>query len=332
MSKKLSTIDRLFKIDMQLKGGSKVEFNRLVENVNSFLEDYEKVSKRTVENDIKILRDKYDAPIKVKSSRLAKERFYYYENASYRFMDLKLFPEAISQFKLLRSILNGYPTLLMWFPELESTIDRVLNDELSSDLLDSRIQFEFSENLKGIEHLPAVFNAIINRKKIYLKYSPYTESNFEGVFFPLGAKEFNKRWFLFCVQEQSLRPSTFAVDRIDSIDLLEGGVSEEILETSIGTKYNDIIGVTLDSSEMFEKILIRLQKPRAYYLQTKPIHKSQFLIDEKDSYMDFSLDLYPNKELYAVLLQFAGDISILEPDNVKEKFKAILQKALSMNV
>jgi predicted DNA-binding transcriptional regulator YafY len=55
----------------------------------------------------------------------------------------------------------------------------------------------------------------------------------------------------------------------------------------------------------------------SHYLETKPIHHSQRLLERDDNRARFSIRVIPNPELLGDLLFFGGELKVVEPDHVR---------------
>jgi predicted DNA-binding transcriptional regulator YafY len=63
---------------------------------------------------------------------------------------------------------------------------------------------------------------------------------------------------------------------------------------------------------------------------TKPLHPSQRLIKENENQsIIVHLFISPNYEMERILLGFGDGIEVLRPENLRNRMKKILQKAIS---
>jgi predicted DNA-binding transcriptional regulator YafY len=90
--------------------------------------------------------------------------------------------------------------------------------------------------------------------------------------------------------------------------------------------FKDIIGVTRVDSP---KEIIRLQfsEHRFPYIETKPIHASQRIIDHSNKIIE--LDVIPNKELVTKILSFGNDVEVLSPQHIRDEIRAIIEDSLN---
>ncbi|GJG65842.1 hypothetical protein PRLR6014_23180 [Prevotella lacticifex] len=101
------------------------------------------------------------------------------------------------------------------------------------------------------------------------------------------------------------------------------------------TYFDDVIGVTIPSEEVkVETIQLRFSDQRFPYVKSKPIHRSQEIIDDKQNIIQ--IKVRPNRELNQVVFSFLPDIEVLSPawyrQEVENQIKENLQKYLSVNL
>ena len=64
-----------------------------------------------------------------------------------------------------------------------------------------------------------------------------------------------------------------------------------------------------------ETVILRFTPARFPYVTSKPIHKSQVVIDEEDCTV--SLEVKPTRELEQQILSFGPDVEVLSPDTFR---------------
>jgi predicted DNA-binding transcriptional regulator YafY len=317
-------------IDNCLKNTArKWTLNNLIEMISEKLEEdlgiYKGVSKRTVQNDISIMRSMYsrgfDAPI------VCKDGFYYYDDPKYSInnsplneSDINALQEAIDIFRQFKSI----PV----FEELNSMILK-LEGKILSEKDDRRniIAFEKVENVKGINFIKPIYEFIKDKKVIEVSYQPFSmNENLGMIIHPYLLKEYNNRWFLIGYHEELEKMSHLALDRIQAIHSSERLflVKKEFDENLY---FSNILGITLPENAEPEKIELSFTTERAPYIKTKPIHTSQKILKEDEHTIKVQLTLVINKELMSLLLSFGKDVKVIKPLRLKEVIKEILAEA-----
>lgn len=193
----------------------------------------------------------------------------------------------------------------------------------------------FGENLqlRGLEFLPVIYDAIESRKVLELNYTPgFREQAISLIVHPYRLKEYNQRWFLFCRstdKDGKIQPySICALDRIRG-EIVEA--SDISYLTPEKTEYDesyfkDIVGVTRPKKSKPQHIIIQCKDEKtAARIDSKPIHKSQKWSNDEEK-TSFSLDIIPNNEFYSQILSYGTDIVVLSPVSVKEEMRRRVQK------
>ena len=93
--------------------------------------------------------------------------------------------------------------------------------------------------------------------------------------------------------------------------------------------FRDIVGVTVLEEVPKQEVIIRVSPIQARYLETKPLHHSQRVIQRDPGFVDFAYSLQPNYELEAVLLGLGEQVEILSPPELRKRIEARLKKALA---
>ena len=130
------------------------------------------------------------------------------------------------------------------------------------------------------------------------------------------------RWFLFGKSDNYETITNLALDRIESIDI----VNKEYINSDIDFNeyFEDIIGVTIPNENVLN-IVLKGDKTLIPYITTKPLHGSQ-IIYGTDNNFEVHLKLIPNYELETMILSFGEKIRVLEPIILVEKLKERINK------
>lgn len=193
------------------------------------------------------------------------------------------------------------------------------------------IASSIDRELKNIELLPMLYEAIKNKRVLSVEYKPYDEEQISLVFHPHILKEHNGRWFLFGHAEGK-EPEwgyNLAIDRIVGEPQLLP-VKTEYISSPKGFYqgfFKDIVGVSHFKDNVAEDIIIRATKHGIYRLvETKRIHHSQEVIkhfnDYKDgTYGEFRVHIELNNEFIGRILQMGDGLVVVAPESVREIFK-----------
>ena len=303
----------------------------LIDACSNALYEYEGIEKgigkHTIQMDIQLMRSEklgYNAPIIVYDNK-----YYTYEDPEYSIantplseQDLKVMSEAV---EVLRQF-KGFN----YFTEMTDIVSR-LEDHVTSAKQQTIpvIDFEKNENLKGLEHLDAVYHAIVNKQALNVKYRSFKARSANTItFHPYLLKEYRNRWFVFGLEKKSRTIRNLALDRIHGLESL---ADERFIENTYfdpATFFNDLVGVTKSLNSKAEKVRFWAGSDDAPYIQTKPIHRSQQLIERSnDGGMVFEIEVVINQELQREFLGFANGIKILSPQHLTDFMKLKLKRA-----
>lgn len=284
------------------------------------------VSKRTVQLDIQMMRsDKlgYNAPIIVYS-----KKYYTYDNPDYTItqipitgidMDIrKESVEMLGQFKdfSLFSELNGV------IQKLEDKIHR------ESKSLAPIIHMEKNENLKGLEHLDTIYQAILKKIALKIDYQSFKARKANTItLLAYILKEYNNRWFVVGRRHSNNRLITLALDRIEKIGL-DLSISYELEDFSADNYYENTYGVTVMNDNSLIDIHLKVDQTNAPYVLTKPFHRSQEYVDNyPDGSILITLRVHHNYEIERLFLGFGSGIEVLKPRKLRNRIKSLVKKS-----
>lgn len=305
--------------------------NDLIEACSDALYEYEgrdvNVSKRTVQLDIQLMRsDKlgYNAPIVVYD-----KKYYRYEDSDYSITDIPLNENDMNVLSETVEMLKQFKDFSL-FSELGGIIQR-LEDKVYSETTQqpSIIHLDKNEHLKGLEHLDTLYQAILKKMVLKLKYQSFKARNPSTItFHPYILKEFNNRWFLVGKKSSKSQILTLALDRIISIDydLNLDHINDDFNGDEF---YKNTIGVTVMNDIHIKKVVLKVSSLHAPYILTKPLHQSQELIERKDNgQIIISLNVHHNFELERIILGFGDGIQVMEPAQLRRSIHDRLQNGL----
>lgn len=287
-----------------------------------------KFSKRTIDNDIKILRSDilgYNAPI------VCKNGIYSYADPNYSINNCSLNASELSAIKLAAIILSSYKGF-----DFSKLLDNVSSKLESKPIwkgiekMEQFVQFEGIEIANGKEHLDTIMNAILEKQPLEILYKRFEDNNPKShILHPYLLKEYRGRWYVVGKTEKRLTINTFALDRI--IELRHSNntyLKNDAIDINIFFKNTIGVGFTENKPE---KIVLKLNALQANYVKSQAIHFTQEIISESESEIVLSLFLVINNELISMLLSFQDALEILEPIHLREKILFIATQILNKN-
>ncbi|WP_420575060.1 helix-turn-helix transcriptional regulator [Kordia sp.] len=306
--------------------------NDLIEACSDTLHEYEgreiNVSRRTVQLDIQMMRsDKlgYNAPIVVYD-----RKFYKYEDEDYSITDIPLTENDMNVLSETVEMLKQFKDFSL-FSELGGIIQR-LEDKVYTEKTHqaSIIHLDKNENLKGLQHLDLLYQAILKKIVLRLTYRSFkARQASEVIFHPFILKEYNNRWFLVGVAGSKPQIITFALDRILNVDYdLDIPYRNENFNGD--EYYKNTIGVTVLAEKHIQEIILKIEKDNAPYVITKPFHNTQEIIGaHEDGSITIKLNVHINYELERMILGFGESIEVLEPKVLRKRIRKKLTAAAS---
>ena len=305
------------------------EIEDLVDKVNDALLDmYGKtVSLRQIRADITYMRDRvsYNAPI-VAIPIEGRRCYYTYEDSDFSIFSSELSVEEVKNLLSTIDMLGRYRSPKnAWLEEVISSLELRFGIKANRDKI---VSFEQNEQLRGIEFLSDLIDAIINHQPLKMTYRPYKGEEQTMVIHPHYLKQYNSRWFLFGLEdhgEYGMSPVNKALDRIVKFSIAKVRF-EENDKIDYETYFDDIVGVTHDRKHPdVEHVVMRFSKDRFPYVVSKPIHQSQKVVNSEEGII--SIDVRVNRELEQNIFSFGQQIEVLSPewfrDQIKEKYREI---------
>lgn len=188
------------------------------------------------------------------------------------------------------------------------------------------IQFDQIQQPKGLEHINDITSAILKRKLIQFDhFNFYTQKVTAYSIKPLLLKQYQYRWYVIG-EIASGEMRTFGLDRLQNL-WVESETFPATSNKAIRQKFDQVIGLDF-SNEVPVNIKISSTPFQANYLKSVPLHKSQTIESESKKEVIFNYQLIPNFELIQKILMMADQVQVLEPKELKDQVKNLLNKAL----
>lgn len=335
MSQNKNALLRYRTIDRCLRNtGRRWTLQDLVDACSDALYEYEgkqePVSVRTVQLDIQMMRSDrlgYEAPIEV------------YERKYYRYSDpdYSINTRPLSEHDI--AVLNRTIDLLRQFDEFDRFHEMAdVVSRLQDKILTAAgnrgpiVDFERNPNLKGLEHLNPLYDAIASQTTVSVSYKSFNaRSPRQYILFPYLLKEYRNRWFLFGSRAGDMKLFNLALDRIVDFHRCPEITYRE--NPDFGQNFfNDIIGVTKYPELRKETVTILADSRQAGYILTKPLHASQRVVktDIGDGSTTFEMDVVINPELITQLLGFGDGIRVTSPQSLADEMHDIYRRGAAL--
>lgn len=299
------------------------DIHDLTDKCNEWLEfdGFQCVSQRCIEKDINELSfSPFSADI---------ERYRYNGKRCIRYKDptFSIFNKKLSEDEknLLAEVLNT----IGQFEGLDNFdwIDK-LKQRLNIEEHKKIISFSNNPYLRNSNLLGVLFSVISNKLVINLTYHSFkNEQERNIVVYPYLLKQWNNRWYLIASAEDGFILN-FALDRIDKVKPLLDRKYKDI-DCDLEERFEDIIGVTIPADKKVEEILFWISDKSFPYIDTKPLHASQVVINNDNELRNkypqlhngkfIKLNCMINYELFQLFMSHLEDIIILTPTHLQDK-------------
>lgn len=310
--------------------GRKFYFEDLLERCNDALrdiygEEHSGIKTRTLRTDISYMRERAgEYGVDIETIDDGNGYYYRYTDPKFSIFKRGLNEDDLAQLKetiMMLQRFKGMPSL-DWMSELVVKLEDKLKLRGTPN---SVVGYEENPYYSGLDWFQDLFDAIINKTVLYIKYKTFSDEEFEWTIHPYYLKEYNNRWFLLGLNDMNGSIYNIALDRIDDIEQ----VKKEYIPTKINFEkyFDDVVGVTVLNKPK-EKIRLRFSEHRFPYVMTKALHKSQKIIDVNERIIE--IEVIPNNELEALILSFGKDVTVISPVSYKKRLSDIIQQ-LSIN-
>lgn len=288
---------------------------------------YQGVSLRTIQLDIQNMRSEklgYNAPIVV-----VDKKYYTYDDPDYSITNMPLTPDDISVISQITHTLQQFQGFSQ-FADMHEVLKKIENKIFAINNKNKTIiDFEKNNNLKGLEFIDPIYNAIKEKKNLKIVYQPFSSKNPIIILLsPYLLKEYRNRWFVFGAWKKNRHATPLALDRILRLTSTSDYPFAANSEPDFEKYFNNIIGVTKHINRPVEEIVFHVTANEAPYVITKPFHHSQKIISTDETGTTFSLNLILNFEAERELIGFGESLTILKPEWFRKRFKERITKML----
>ncbi|MEM9917304.1 MAG: WYL domain-containing protein [Bacteroidota bacterium] len=301
----------------------------LIEACGEALYEYEGIqkgiSKRSIQADIQLMRsDKlgYNAPIVVEE-----KKYYTYSDPDYSISNTPLSNEDLKRLNEALSILKQFKGF-SHFDQMEGMVQRLEDKIISEGRQQSPIiEFEKNEHLRGLEYLDVIYQAILHEKSQRITYQSYkAQKPNQFDFHPYKLKEYRNRWFVLGLRDKQSNMLNLALDRIQAIEDSEVPYHKHH-GIDLDHYFEDVVGVTVSRGRAVP-VVYRANRDVAPYIISKPLHRSQIILEQENGFVTFQIKVIPNFELEKILLGHGEGVEVLAPRRLRSRIKKRLGLAM----
>ena len=222
-----------------------------------------------------------------------------------------------------------------FFKDCQDLLDIKTKRQRGEQVISSSVD----RQLKNIDLLPLLYEAIANHKALEFDFKPFDEEQVTLKFHPHFLKEYNGRWHMMGHAEGREPRLGFNVpiDRIQSKPREISGVEYVPAPKHFYDNYfNDIVGVTHEINAEVKNIIVRARTNYMFNLiKTKPLHGSQVVVKpfgkhDDGEYGEFKLTIEVNNEFMGRVLQMGDGLEVMSPPEVRQRFADRVKNMMEM--
>lgn len=199
------------------------------------------------------------------------------------------------------------------------------------------IKLEDHSDFEGIERVEPIFMAIQQERIVEFTHENYLKKTLKKYrIAPMQLREYQGRWYVVGVpiqKDENLKDNaiikSFGLARITKLKMTEiFSVSKHQFDHQL-QKFEQIIGLNYDEAEQRENIEIAVSPNQYKYLESLPLHASQYKKGRKeDGRIIISIHLIPNYELKMQILKLGAEVEVLQPQYLRNEIEEVLIQSL----
>lgn len=286
------------------------------------------VKRRQIFDDIAFMESDQGWSIPLERLKEGRRVYYRYSDRTFSIKNQGITLDEAKQLGETLTILTRFKGLpqFEWVEEMQIRLEDTFKLKGNNSIA---VGFEQNPYLKGLNFFTDIFYAIQNGIVLEITYQSYKqEKPTEIIIHPWYLKQYNNRWFLFGLNEKLNKISNLALDRIEAV--CKSAIKfKDNKEIDFDEYFEDVIGVTVRDDIPTERVKIKISNNLWAYIESKPIHGSQKIINKSADYTIIELELQVNYEFLALLFSFMDKIEIIEPVALRDKIGDISQSILN---
>lgn len=285
------------------------------------------ISRRQIFDDINFMESSEGWEVDLLKRKDGKRVYYRYADTSFSINNMPLNEADVNRLQTTLQTLSQFKGMpqFEWIYELLPK----LKQGNTPDYLPEIMEFEGNQDLKGIEHLGTLYDAIIYKKVLEIDYLQSFENETRFTIHPYYLKQYNSRWFLFGYNpDQNKYDWNLPLDRMLLITEIQDKYIPSEIEWS--EYFDDLVGVTKPENAAIEHIILHFYGKTGHYIESNPIHAYQKHKWLDSQTLEVSLELVVNYELERLILSYADSVKVIQPIFLIEKVKERMGRGISL--
>jgi len=291
------------------------------------------ISTSTIEKDLALMKKDhpigYNAPIVYSKT----EKGYAYSEVGFSIAELNLQEQEWNALRFSAQLLYQYKDVPV-FADFKQAIERIntrfsLSLDIDDPIISKHVDFETPNAVSGMEWIDQLFDAIRNRFAINFTYTNiYKKTTSSYQLIPYLLKEHRNRWYVIGWSNEKQNYTTFALDRILSLDIINVKQTADIKHRNAFNAesfFQHATGI-MDGKGKPQTVELAITDPISKLVLLEPIHASQQLIKESDGEIRISMTVYINEEFCLRLLGMGPWCKVLKPATLKKSIAGLVSK------
>lgn len=211
----------------------------------------------------------------------------------------------------------------------EWMLDALCLNSLLNESASLRDRVIFENVPSNHRFLADIIQAIRDNHKLEIRYKSYRKTEEETfIIEPYLLKEFKRRWYLYGYKGDADGPHMMALDRMIVVDII---LEEFIMpENFLADDYfRGIYGARVYPNMKREMVKLKVYGTQVQYFRSLPLHSSQKEVEKNDKYSVFTYFLTPDYDFKQDMLSFGDKVEVLEPKELREEIKGIVEKLMN---
>lgn len=165
------------------------------------------------------------------------------------------------------------------------------------------------------DFIRTIIEALTEKRQldIHYRHNYDTQREEKVTVTPIGIKLFRQRWYLIAELPNG-SPYTFSFDRLIEVSKNENKKSTDV---DVNTLFKNNFGIMWENDKPVTNITLKVDKEEANYFKNLPLHPSQQIILENDTYTLFTLSLSPTYDFIMEILSHGPKVEVLGPESVR---------------
>lgn len=289
------------------------------------------ISVFTIEKDIRAMKLPKPAGFNAPIIYSKQNKGYAYDSPGFSIAELNLEDEEWDALRYASQLLFQYKEVPV-FKNFKQAIERInitfnLNLEIEDIASEKYIQFETAVATNGYQWIGDIYKALRKHYALQISYENiYKKETKPYTLIPGLLKEHRNRWYVIGRVEARQDYLTFALDRIQTLEVIEKKQKQR-------TDFNETIffknstGI-MESDGKASKVILRMHEPFDKLITLEPLHASQIITKTYKGGIQIQLEVDINPELNSRILSYGRACIVVAPKSLQKNIKQQLMQTL----